>query len=173
MQPISMKLITLSKQPGGRDLRFRRSFRFFAAKGYIRTPINFLLPYKGILTVEDVLWTGENIDPLFFEMLPAAAVRFPGHFAANSTWPEDLLEVVENLRAGHIKGPSFRGRDYGRIKDWLELQPRDRRSQELRGRTVSFRMSGGAIRQLEEYARRHRISRTEAVHRAIERLAKS
>jgi hypothetical protein len=132
--PLQLKMISLSQKPDGRDPRFRRAVKFFALKGYVMTSLIPRISYRGKLSVGDLIWACENVEPRLFEILPAALICFAGHFDAQEIWPQDLCKVVQALKAGSQDGPDFRKHSYRAIQLWLDFETQDQRSKRIENR---------------------------------------
>lgn len=68
--------------------------------------------YSGKLSIKDYIWAG-HFEPRIFELLPALVIKKPSLFEDLENCPEDLDEVVKEIRGGQA------------IKDYHGISPRN------------------------------------------------
>jgi hypothetical protein len=116
--------------------------------------------------VADVLWAG-HAEPRLLELLPALIVKRPGLFSDVHELPEDLAEVVSELRRDHEPG-AFRGIPGHDIHRWL---PRVGRKGKVPARLKSFRLTPEDQRLLERISKELGVSATEVIRRGLRALS--
>ena len=132
--PRPLKLARIYASPVGRDPRIWRTIDFFARKGFIRnSPLP--RPYRGLLSLDDVLWACAHAIPELYEMVPAARLKFPKHLLGRA--PDDLRAVLNALRANEPRGPAYHGHAFPVIAAWIDFATTDgRASARLTKRTM-------------------------------------
>lgn len=157
--------------PFTRDVRFRRIYDFLAKKGYFDDRLQWFKPFLKKLNLKDFLWSCENVDARLYQLLPAVYLRFPMHFKNNVCIPSDLQEVLSNLSQGLESGPDYHDYPFKLLKSWLWFQPNDVRCNKVPGTRLSVRLDPEATRILDEHCQMVKITRSEAIHKAIKSLA--
>lgn len=76
-----------------------------------------VVPYHGRVLLEDALWAGE-VEPRVYEVLPAVVLKRPRAFVTTGPLPDDLKEVLNELRHQAPKTP-FRGIPVESYRRWL------------------------------------------------------
>ena len=145
MYPLQLNIVRIYGTPGGRDPRVRRTIDFLARKGFLRND-TIHRPYRGLLTLNDVLWVCEHSAPELYEVIPVARLRFPGHLPGRI--PHGLEPVLEALRAGADTGPTFRGHAFDSIKSWLQLRVTDGRASPILTTHVHYRIPSDLARRI-------------------------
>lgn len=170
MTPMRIKTIPILRSEKGRDRRFRRTLRFFAAKGYIQTALPPALAYRQKISTKDLLWSCEHVEPRLYQLIPAALLRFEGHFEPFGEWPPELQRMTESLKNDLDQPVSWQGFSDSVIKGWLSFPTGDRRSRRAGSKIISLRIKTETCRFLDLYCEERKIDRTEGIHRAIEKL---
>ncbi len=158
------------KKPGSRDLRFLHIYKFLIWKGYVE---DYHPPFNGFLkklSLKDMLWAAENVDPRLYQLIPGLLIRFPKHFHTIKNYPEGIAEVMAALKSGLKRGPEYMGIPFELLKSWMEYDPSDVRCHIINGSRLSVRLDPQATRLLDLHIRKEKITRSEAVHAAIAKL---
>jgi hypothetical protein len=121
--------------------------------------------YGGPLDIADVLWAGE-VEPRLLELLPALIVKRPSMFSSRKNLPDDLEEVVQNLRRDSSPG-DFRGIPGRDVHGWLR---RVGHRGKVPARLKSFRFRPADQRLLEHLAERLDVTETEVIRRGLRAL---
>ena len=114
-------------------------------------------------TVEDALWAGEKVEPRILELLPAIILRRPKLFTQAKPLPEDLEQVVRELRRGAPTTP-FRGVPAEKYADWAE-----RLGKHAKGLAIpkTHRFTESDLDALRELKTRWNVDETAAIRRAL------
>lgn len=161
---LNIKTALLAQKPGGRDPRAKRTFYFFALKGFISN-VPPGCAYRGRLSLTDVLWTCEHVAPALYELLPAVLLRFPKHLPGPV--PPDLDEILKALRQNAKTGPRYHGHEYRLIRSWLGHPSKDRRVSKELCRLISVRLPVDLIDSLARLAKARDCTRTFLIISAI------
>lgn len=89
------------------DPRFVRTMGKLIHMGLLTSNDPLLTPYPGKIRLEDALWAGE-LEPRILELIPALVLKKPSTFRSAMGMPEDLLQVVRDVR-NDIACTAFRG----------------------------------------------------------------
>lgn len=170
---VRLHIFYLFRNPKAHARRFLKVYKFMVVKGYYNTGDPPLVAYRRRLHLEDLIWAGEEVDSRILAILPALLIRFPGHFTQIQKLPIQLANAVRSLRAGHAKGPSYRGFPYVLLKNWLDFVPRDQRSTIRQGHRLSVRLEPETTQALNQFVERTGLTTTEAIRRAIVNLTQS
>lgn len=114
-------------------------------------------------TVEEALWAGEEVEPRILELLPAILLRRPRLFMQARTLPDDLVQVVRELKRGHPE-TVFRGIPPQKYAYWVQHLGR-------RGKGITIpkthRFTGEDLEALEELKKRWNLDETAAIRKAL------
>jgi hypothetical protein len=147
------------------DPRYRRVLgRYVAAKLLVTN--EEIQPYRAPIEVRDALWAGE-VEPRILELLPALIIKRPSLFTDPTDLPDDLREVVEQLRRDRTPA-AFRGIEGNAIRRWL---PSVGHQGKLPSQLKSFRLQVDDVRLLERLSSELGISQTAAIRRGLRLLA--
>jgi hypothetical protein len=149
---------------GQKDARFLRVMGRFVDEGLLLVNEE-VAPFRGRLSIEDVLWAGE-LEPRLLELLPALVVKRPALFEAGSGLPEDLGSVVVDLKRDRVP-QAFRGIPGPDLHRWLTRVGRRGKVPAL---LKSFRFTPEDLRLLEHLAQKLGISQTDVVRRGLRAL---
>jgi hypothetical protein len=148
-----------------RDPRYRRALGRFVAAGLLTTTES-IEPHHEAIDVEEALWAGRT-EPRILELLPAAIVKRPGLFRNVRDLPEDLAQVVRDLRKNR-QPPTFRGIPGEALHRWLTVVGRRNK---VPSQLKAFRLQERDIRLLETLSAGLDVSQTEVLRRALRCLA--
>ncbi len=147
-----------------RDPRYQAVMGRFVRDGLL--VVNHPLPDNAEpLAIGDVVWAGE-LEPRLLELLPALIVKRPGLFTSVAQLPEDLAEVVAELRRDR-EPPAFRGIPGRDVHRWLT---RVGRKGKVPARLKAFRFTPEDQRLLEHLAEALGVTETEVVRRGLRAL---
>lgn len=152
------KLVELHQQRL-KDRRTIRVVQFLQAKGFL-----FAFPkprWRGKLKLIDCLWVGTHVEPRVLEVLPAAYLRFPGHFQDKPHG--DFGELIEAIQSNHFL--DFRGIPFEQLSVWLNCPLSDKRTKPHRDRRLlkAFRLSPGTVTKIAEIAKEKQLSEGEVI----------
>lgn len=151
------------------DPRAKNILGFLINKGLLWTnqPIK---PYFGKITIQDALWTAENVEPRVYEVLPAAIIHFPKTFIGLKNLPQDLNAIIKKIK--NRKTPDqeeWKGMKIKNMIRWANIRLKDKRTIRLsemkKNRTFSF--SSEANKRLKENAKNKKMSETEFLENLI------
>ena len=150
------------------DKRYLQVMSLLARKGLIFFTGEVAEPQKKV-SIHDLLWVGEKIEPRVLEVLPALMVHFPNVVQNRVKLPEDLAEVLSALERGTDHGPDFRGVAYAKMRFWAEYQLPDKRIKPLsqKRKLRTYRLPIGVIRALTQKAKDAKISESDYLTRLI------
>jgi hypothetical protein len=96
-------------------------------------------------------------------------LRLPKHFDLDLLRHRQLAQVVEQLRRGEDKGLDFHGMPYEKVRVWVDLPLRDKRTKTMKEKKVvkTFRLDPAAVERLKIAARNKRCSETEILENLI------
>ncbi len=122
------------------------------------------------VAIETVLRIGENIEPRFLAVLPAAILSAPERFRGLKKLPPTLTEILEDLRSGSTEGPDLGPIPYAELFRWAERSPKDRRRKSvvLKKRIKSFRLSPRSLLKLRELSSERGITETEVIEELLQ-----
>ncbi len=153
-------------QRATKDPRYARVLGRFVAEGLLVH--NRIPAFRGPITLDEALWVGEW-EPRVLELLPAVLLKRPGILRNPSEIPEDLREVLVELRHGRPEKP-FRG---VLAKDYAQWVPRIGRRGKLPSLLKTFRFGPEDIALIEKLKKRSGEPEITLVRRALQMLAKS
>lgn len=134
-----IKAAALKHEERLKDGRTLRVLRFLQAKGffYSKPPPK----WRGKISFRDAYWVARHVEPRVFEVLPAAALRFPGHFSDKP--PAELKQVLSQLTSDDTGDFEFNGYKAANLRRFLTCPLRDQRSKSnWEQKTIkSFRIS--------------------------------
>ena len=131
-----------------------------------------VLPSAAHPTLEEALWAGEEVEPRILELLPALVFRRPKLFVAAGDLPQDLAQVVRELRRGNPQTP-FRGIPAASYAQWVDRVARvRRRGGEGRGVSISktHRFTQEDLSALAKLQERWGVDETAAIRMATKLL---
>lgn len=142
--------------------RAKKVLGFLVAKGLLHSPFALSKMGNVKLTVEDFLYTASEIEPRVMAVLPAAILHFPKTFLDRDRFPEKLVEILQNIKAGKTEGPSLADVPYEELRRWALARVSDGRTKPLRQRRIrkDFRFRPHISRALEKAARERRVTET-------------
>lgn len=143
-----------------RDPRYTKVIGRFTSEGLLEAP--GVVPTRGMVTLEDALWVGE-VEPRVLELLPALMIRRPKLLAHHEALPDDLREVVSELRRGRAH-TCFRSIEPQKYAPWLERLGRKKGMPSV---LKSFRFTTEDAAILEALSRRWGVGETEAIRKAL------
>lgn len=120
------------------------------------------------VSLEAALWVGE-FEPVVLELLPSLLVLRPEMFAKPLVLPEDLKEVIGNLKRGKSIS-SFRGVSSDQIQQWMRLLPGASSSYSV---MRSYRWTPSDLRLLSGIQAQLQCTETEVLRKAIEHFYRS
>jgi hypothetical protein len=141
------------KQSQFNQQREERIIGFFVAKGLLIAP--HISPKSSIkIAISDVIEVGLTKEPRVLEVLPAALLHFPRSFLGHHEMPPKLKQVLDNIRAGKLTGPTIGGIRYEAMLRWANEPLPDKRTTLEKDRKVmkAFRLKRSAIQKLKEGA---------------------
>jgi hypothetical protein len=127
---------------------------------------NKLGAFGGPVAIEDALWVGE-VEPRVLELLPAILLKRPVLFYATGPLPEDLRQILIELRRGQAVTP-FRGVSVQGYAAWLDKVGRKGSGPTLL-KTYRFQQEDLAL--LEELRRRTQKAEIEIIREGLRALA--
>lgn len=141
--------------------RFLKVLGIFVHKGLLIS--DKIKPYKGKVTIQDVMWIGKNAEARVLEVLPAALASFPSYFIGKI--PEDLKEIVHAIKSGRDISARWQIFEFKDLKKQAEIPSKDRRTVIASKRRVSksFRLLEDTIRKIEDAAKARGVSQGEAL----------
>lgn len=175
--PIPIKALIVGRQTHGRDARFRRAFKFLAAKGYVATGLPPELTYREKLYMSDLIWAAENVEPRLFQIIPTAAIRFSHHFDHQEFWPEEVIEIIRKIKSVENKRSrlqiqnskiQFRAVPLITLLSWINFEVKDRRVKRVASKLTNLRIDQKTFEALAELAAHRQASKTDIIHEAIE-----
>lgn len=145
------------------DRRTRRVFQFLQSKGLF-----FAFPrpkWSGKISFGDFEWVAQYVEPRVFEVLPAAALRFPGHLKGRPG--REFAEFLAQLEEG--KEADYHGISGRKISFWLNAPLPDRRTRPASERRVlkAFRLLPANAKKIEALARARGVSETDVIDNLI------
>lgn len=166
-----IKLIQKAQNKARRLKSQRQDFRYLKTMGKLKyeglMDVSDISVHRGQVFLSDALWAAE-LEPRISELLPAIIARRPSIFAFLDL-PEDLYQVVREIKAGHPVTP-YRGitpQKYGR---WIPFVGRVKSHPKV---MRSYRLSGEDIELLARLAKNKSASFAEILHQALDVYAKS
>lgn len=147
------------------DPRYKRVLGRLAYEGWIDTTVPEM---RVRFTVDEALWVGENIEPRVLELLPAIAIKRPSLLATDNM-PNDLKETIHMLKRGETD-LEFRGMPLKKCAEWL---PHVGRKGVLPSAVKSFRLSQEEQEILQTLSASKKISESEVIRMALQRLDQS
>jgi len=156
-----------------RDPRFLNAMAFLVAKGFLKTNLEIPSLPNLKLSVDDMIWAGENGEPRILEVLPAAVLRLSKHFDLDPQKHPQLATIVDQLRRRELEGLSFHGIEYQKLRVWAEFSLRDKRVKTISEKKVSktFRLNPKVIKKLKEKASQENCTETDLLERMIMRAS--
>jgi len=150
------------------DRRCQDTLGFLKAKGLLWTK-DIAPRGSAKLAIKDVLWTADNVEPRVIEVLPAAILHFPRSFLRLEHLPQELVDIIEALKAGATTGPHYREIPFAKFKYWTEFKIPDGRVRTLSEKKVacSFRLLPAAAHALEEMAKVRGVSQSSLLSEII------
>lgn len=136
-----------------KDIRYKRAMGFLIKKGFLKTNDDFEKFYQTKCLVQDFIWAGKNVEPRILEVLPAAIARFPKAFIFGDAKDDiQLKKVIEDLRIRNEKGNDFLKIPYGKIKVWMNLSLKDKRTKTSADKKImkSFRLKPETLLKIKE-----------------------
>lgn len=126
------------------------------------------------MRLDDIRWAGEQVEPRFLAVLPAAILAYPERFSGRvEEWPE-LSDVLLRLQRGERSGPSLGPIPFAELQRWAKLPLRDRRRKPPAVRKLmrSFRLRPDVVRALAELAKNQRESEAAVIERLVDEAAR-
>ena len=142
------------------DQRYIKVIGRFVAAGFLIH--NKVPPYRGRVTIDEVLWVGE-VEPRVLELLPALLLRRPKFIECPKGLPEKIKEFLDGLRKGDTT-QEFYGipaRDY---VPWLSRLGRKSAPPSL---LKSFRFQREDVERLNSLKIKTGLNETEVIRRAL------
>jgi hypothetical protein len=150
-----------------RDPRYVRVLgRLVAAR--VLTTNTGARPYRKPIAVEDALWAGE-VEPRVLELLPALLVKRPGLFVDPRALPEDLAQVVAEIRR-HEPPRDFRGVPGASLARWVSSVGRRGKLPSL---LKAFRLQADDLTLLRKLSEELGLTETAVMRRGLRALATS
>lgn len=168
--PLRLKVFAYNRIPAGRDIRFRRSLRFLIAKGYVQTRFPPLGNYRSRISLDDLIWSAERVEPQFYRLLPALVLKFSGQIKGCENMPADLAAAVlvfENKSAVSERTNIYMDNELRDVRRWVEFIPNDKRIKGFKSKRRTFRIGVTELKKLERIAELNKVSLTEALHEVI------
>lgn len=146
----------------------RKVLGFFVAKGLLIAP-DIKAAGSVKLSVEDILWVAENVEPRVLSVLPAAVIHFPATFLDLEALPKKLKDIIEAIKEGKARGPSLPGFPYAEFRRWAYFTLKDKRCRPLGEKKVrkTYRFKPDVVEALEEAARNERTTETAIIERLV------
>lgn len=153
------------------DNTVRRILGFFIDKGLLISP-NMKPLFSMRISIEDVLWVAENIEPRILEILPAAIIRFPRSFLGIDKIPNELKSIIDQIRLRRDISGTYNGIELEKMAFWADFDLPDRRTKPLRDRKIprTFRLSSEAAGKLKNFADRQQVTETAILENLIQGL---
>ncbi len=120
-------------------------------------------PTRTRATVDDALWAAE-IEPRIHELLPAILFRHPRMLLQTRPLPDDLAQVVMELRRGRAE-TAFRGIPPEKYVQWVTHVGRDKAKRPAVAKTHRF--SEEDLELIAKLKKRWGIGETEVLKRAL------
>jgi len=145
--------IVRQRAPLYKDPRFIAVAGALAAKKLLFFDQRYPAPKKKI-SIADILWVGENLEPRVLEVFPAALLRFPSLFKAAKKLPHDLADLINCLKKQSSAGPLWRNIPYERLLFWTNASVADGRGVPLNQRKIvrSYRILPSSAKALAQIA---------------------
>lgn len=167
---IPLRPINLRQNPHRHDPRRRRIYSFLVYKGYIEDRMWIHTPFRKKISLADWMWVCENLDHRMYQLIPGVLIRFPTHFKTIRQLPATVADAIARLRSGATDGPEFFGYPFSLLRSWMHFQPIDRRAHRVIGSLLRVRLNPSATRKLDLFTAGQSLTKTEAIHRAIDKL---
>ncbi len=145
-----------------KDARFKRVAGRLVFEGLLVA--NDVTPTRAHPTVVDALWAGEEVEPRILELLPAILLRRPKLFMHFGDLPEDLTQVVQDLRRGRLP-EVFRGVQPTKLVYWAEHLGRSGKKLAI---PKTHRFNENDLRAIETLKKRWDVDETGAIRKALE-----
>ncbi len=145
------------------DPRYKKVIGKFITAGLLEH--TKVLPYRGPITLEEVLWVGET-EPRVLELLPAILLRRPTLVRVQNDLPEDLRQVLVALRKG-IANTDFRGVPHDKYGAWVERMGRKVTPPSV---LKTFRFQREDVEKLNSIKKLTGLNETEIIRKALERF---
>jgi hypothetical protein len=112
------------------------------------------------------------VEPKLYQVVPAALLRFEGHFEPFENWSPELQQMIKILKMNPDANVNWQGLPESIVRDWRKFPARDRRFRKSlsKSKSISVRLKANTVQELDSYCAERSIDRTEAIHRAIEKL---
>jgi hypothetical protein len=151
------------------DPRYLETMGFLVAKGFLKTNRKIPLVPNKKLEIDHAVWAGLNVEPRILEVLPAAVLRLARHFDLDPLKHRELAEVVDQLRRRVDTGADFCGMPYEKVKVWVDLPLRDKRTKTMTEKKVvkTFRLDPAAVMKLRKIAKEKNCNETEILENLI------
>lgn len=149
------------------DKRYLKVMGLFCGKGLLIVEGIKPTP-KAKVSIQDVLWVADKIEPRIIEVLPAALLHFPKNFLAQKFLPKELREIVKKIEEGE-SGSDYMGIPFQQYLKWAEIPLPDGRVRPLSSKRVSrsFRLTRVAAKLLREKASKMQTSESNYLNEMI------
>jgi len=145
------------------DPRYKKIIGKFVATGLLEH--NKVPPYRGRISLEDVFWVGE-IEPRVIELLPAVLLRRPKLIEVQNAMPEDLRQLLIQLRKGISTG-EFRGIPANLYSRWVGRLGRKAAPPSV---LKTFRFQREDIDRLNEIKNQSGLNESEIIRLALKKF---
>ena len=163
------KLIKKAKYKVKRLQKLRQDPRYLKTLGKLKRAgfldVRDVPEYCGQVFLQDALWAAE-LEPRVYELLPAILVRRPKFFAFLKL-PDELANIVREIRAGHPKTP-YQGIMPEKYYRWVSFVGRKPANQNI---MKSFRLSQVDLEILGQLSKETSQSQTQILRQALKEYA--
>lgn len=167
-----IKRAALRDEKFRQDSRYKRSMAFLERKGFLHSNQNFEKHYRSRLNIGDLFWAGTHVEPRILEVLPAAVARLPRCFVLDETKESELLrKIIFHLNSEDEEGPEFFNVPYEKLKVWMQLPLKDKRTKPHQDRKVmrTFRLQPKTLQKLALLKKKLGLSETAVIELLVEK----
>jgi len=122
-----------------------------------------VLPTRMRVTIDDALWVGE-VEPRVHELLPAIVYRHPRMLLQTRPLPDDLAQVVMELRRGRAQ-TAFRGVPPEKYAQWVTYVGRNKAKRPAIAKTHRFTEED--LERIAALKKRWDVDETEVLRRVL------
>lgn len=143
---------------------------FFIAKELLWTNQK-IKPYHGKIDIKDAIWVAEHIEPRVLEVLPAAMIHFPKVFLGNKDIPQELNEILLNIRKGAAPPMlMWKGIETKKMLKWANMTLKDKRTRPISQKKVNrtFSLSPQTSAKLKKLSTQNQTTETGILEKLIE-----